>query len=183
LHAIDEPADRASVRSYSLLSVSAGQHTDGIEATRCRLWRREAWLLADCWRSRLLWTLHPAMSATARMPTPSSRQPRPHVTGASDALLPAEEGWSQSRAGRGGHRYGADVGGAGSVPKAELPQSSQEDRPPAPSPTGCRATPGSRIRFSGQARRTADGCRSSTQCPSLSRTMTATRRCNAGCGP
>jgi hypothetical protein len=56
LHAIDEPAARPSTRIHVLPHISAAHHTDGIEATRCWLWRREAWLLADCWQ---FWTQTP----------------------------------------------------------------------------------------------------------------------------
>jgi hypothetical protein len=36
----------------SLPFLTAGQQAYGLEATRCRLWRYEVWLLADCWRFR-----------------------------------------------------------------------------------------------------------------------------------
>jgi hypothetical protein len=39
------------VRIYPSPSVSAGQQTDQIEATRCSMRRYEAWLLADCWQT------------------------------------------------------------------------------------------------------------------------------------
>jgi hypothetical protein len=52
LHAIDEPAADASTRTRPLPFVSAGQQADGLEATRCGLWRYEVWLLADCWPFR-----------------------------------------------------------------------------------------------------------------------------------
>ena len=48
--AIDEPVTHDSARIRLLPTVSAGQHTDSIEATRHNLWRCEAWLLADCWQ-------------------------------------------------------------------------------------------------------------------------------------
>jgi hypothetical protein len=49
---IDEPAARTSACIHALPHIGAAQHTDGNEATRCRLWRYEVWLLADCWRFR-----------------------------------------------------------------------------------------------------------------------------------
>ena len=50
LHAIDEPATPASARSHAFPHISAAQHANGIEATRCSLWQCEARLLADCWQ-------------------------------------------------------------------------------------------------------------------------------------
>jgi hypothetical protein len=50
LHAIDEPVAHAATRIHTFPVVGAGQHIDGIEATRCSLRRREALLLADCWQ-------------------------------------------------------------------------------------------------------------------------------------
>ena len=55
---IDEPAARASARTHSSPSVRAGRHMDGVEATRCSLWRREAWLLADCWQVSIQTSQH-----------------------------------------------------------------------------------------------------------------------------
>src|SRR5829696_6112437 len=50
LHAIDEPAARTATRIHAFPHISTAQHTDRNEATRCSLWRREAWLLANCWQ-------------------------------------------------------------------------------------------------------------------------------------
>src|SRR5215218_1122792 len=50
LHAIDEPPSYSSAHIHAFPHVSAGQHTDGIETTRCGVRRREAWLLANCWQ-------------------------------------------------------------------------------------------------------------------------------------
>jgi len=43
---IDEPVARTSARIHVLPHISAAQHTDRNQATRCWLWRCEAWLLA-----------------------------------------------------------------------------------------------------------------------------------------
>jgi hypothetical protein len=51
LHAIDEPAARTAARIYELPRISAAQHADCNEATRCWLWQCEDWLLADCWQA------------------------------------------------------------------------------------------------------------------------------------
>jgi hypothetical protein len=60
-------------------SVSAGQQADDIEATRWRLWRREVWLLADCWQD---WTEPSASSSRVGPPSTSC------------ALLSSDNCWS-----------------------------------------------------------------------------------------
>jgi TrwC relaxase len=54
--AIDEPATSAPLLPHAFPHVSAAQHADGIEATRCGMRHREALLLADCWQSWILET-------------------------------------------------------------------------------------------------------------------------------
>jgi hypothetical protein len=66
LHAIDEPPTRTAARIHALPHVCAAQHTDRNEATRCWLWRCEAWLLADCWH---FWTSTPQRHRPARLAT------------------------------------------------------------------------------------------------------------------